>query len=1314
MQPGPARQNSQPLDEGTHGEQVPESSTFPSANPLNFGKDRNSPLQPIGSVGQRSGGGRSLHSISSTGSSLHSLKHVLVDVNDGTTSSNNNTNSNYIGSIGRPGSRNNSHHAVPFPTRRVRGLSGLSGHGGGSPKAGARTDTISPDGQKSVAQHSRVHTVKIEHTGGKKEIPCEAGLARIKSSGKELSATHVVSSVRYYRDQGNDDINANEPTPMLSPPPSKAEGGGLPATSHHPKTHSIQSLFKRAPVSKVVKHVPARHRHRRRKADGSDSQSPEQMLPPPDSVILSAPSESSGGANKIIVEKVVSFSDPHPQAKLGITWRGIEFGCIVAGIVKPDSTGDHFGFQDGMRLVAIDKRRIVNKTDLEETIGPRGLAMERLWAGERIRFLLEIDADQLSPLDSIVDDIEKYGEEEDSSESISDSDSTGSYEMEYTVMLPAYHPIFEAVWLPVITSVVPEACFIQIPHMIEKVGLIWTLILVLGTAWISTVSLASISAILTKKIANCETDSNSPYHMISRHVGTEYGGAVGFLYWVVMVMLLASRSHSLGEVYFRYFFDSASSVSFLGIWLSAWAVQLLSYLSEWAGIRYVSIFELFAVLCTALYLIIFVFALVPITYEQQNEWRSGWPTSSGITSNLWTAPTEGYYDIIECFCRFFPSSLGILIVLGRATDLKEPEKDLPKATLFSMASCWVVILFVTLFIGIFYNPYKGDSTVTLTVANDVPEKISALKFAGIVNSFEPVYIFCVGVSVLIQCWQTMQIAPNVLSAIATDHVAQILEAFSNPDPGEKATRAALFSFLLAALLVPLRSYLYVGVTIMSLICLLIINGVAAFGCFMEYTTHNRNHSFGFSSWKISTLAFISCVYTIFSINWYAALSLLLVTMAVGKYLEFKSDYTSWGEGVKGVQLQHALEKLLSLESVGSQTKNWRPQLMVLVQLDNDGGIQQPRLLSIADQLKMGKGLVIFAAVVEGNYSQKKDVIEFAENSLIEQNQELGIQAFTKVIAADSYLEGCSYLFQGLGLGCLCPNTVLLVWPEDWKTRRGSATEFSSLLTTAHDMSKAVLVIRGIKSFPCARDELKDVVDAPLCGDHIDLWWIVHDGGIELLIAFLLRQHAQWKKCKLRIFTIVPSGDDTDGLAMSLSEELSRLRIDALLIVHPVEGEWIREFLCTAEDESHQKTKLMEKLCVSDDERSHVIDQVLQSHTCSSRPSNSPVTEERIQLPRVASGVAFDDFPMVDLVGSRGAETEYTAQNRMSVSYHFECLNELISEHSQFNDLVVISFPDCTNFYTAEEFMECMEKMLHGIQRAILIRGTGEQVITGYW
>ena len=52
--------------------------------------------------------------------------------------------------------------------------------------------------------------------------------------------------------------------------------------------------------------------------------------------------------------------------------------------------------------------------------------------------------------------------------------------------------------------------------------------------------------------------------------------------------------------------------------------------------------------------------------------------------------------------------------------------------------------------------------------------------------------------------------------------------------------------------------------------------------------------------------------------------------------------------------------------------------------------------------------------------------------------------------------------------------------------------------------------RKIDAFPSNTDRLE--------GD-VDVWWIVHDGGLMILLLFLLKQHKVWKKCNLRIFTV---------------------------------------------------------------------------------------------------------------------------------------------------------------------------------------------------
>lgn len=45
----------------------------------------------------------------------------------------------------------------------------------------------------------------------------------------------------------------------------------------------------------------------------------------------------------------------------------------------------------------------------------------------------------------------------------------------------------------------------------------------------------------------------------------------------------------------------------------------------------------------------------------------------------------------------------------------------------------------------------------------------------------------------------------------------------------------------------------------------------------------------------------------------------------------------------------------------------RPQLLVLLKLDEDAHVKSPRLLTFASQLKAGKGLTIVGTVVAGNF-----------------------------------------------------------------------------------------------------------------------------------------------------------------------------------------------------------------------------------------------------------------------------------------------------------------------------------------------------------
>jgi solute carrier family 12 sodium/potassium/chloride transporter 2 len=42
---------------------------------------------------------------------------------------------------------------------------------------------------------------------------------------------------------------------------------------------------------------------------------------------------------------------------------------------------------------------------------------------------------------------------------------------------------------------------------------------------------------------------------------------------------------------------------------------------------------------------------------------------------------------------------------------------------------------------------------------------------------------------------------------------------------------------------------------------------------------------------------------------------------------------------------------------------------------------------------------------------------------------------------------------------------------------------------------------------------------------IDIWWLYDDGGLTILVPYILSKRELWKKCKLRVFAIVDKQND---------------------------------------------------------------------------------------------------------------------------------------------------------------------------------------------
>ena len=150
-------------------------------------------------------------------------------------------------------------------------------------------------------------------------------------------------------------------------------------------------------------------------------------------------------------------------------------------------------------------------------------------------------------------------------------------------------------------------------------------------------------------------------------------------------------------------------------------------------------------------------------------------------------------------------------------------------------------------------------------------------------------------------------------------------------------------------------------------------------------------------------------------------------------------------------------------------------------------------------------------------------------------QDAGVRGFAHVVVAENFRAGKAFAIQGLGFGGLEPNTVMLGWPRrnhvdfneeedednDDPEREEAAKILVETVCECTAAEKAVLLCLGLDKFPSLDDRVSGFVD---------VWWVVHDGGLLLMIAHLLLRHKTWSGCKLRVHTVLQSAQDPDGSA----------------------------------------------------------------------------------------------------------------------------------------------------------------------------------------
>merc|ERR1712241_739516 len=92
---------------------------------------------------------------------------------------------------------------------------------------------------------------------------------------------------------------------------------------------------------------------------------------------------------------------------------------------------------------------------------------------------------------------------------------------------------------------------------------------------------------------------------------------------------------------------------------------------------------------------------------------------------------------------------------------------------------------------------------------------------------------------------------------------------------------------------------------------------------------------------------------------------------------------------------------------------------------------------------------------------------------------------------------------------------------------------------------SVAIYHGVDGNPLEQKVVENITQfqAKKRKGNIDVWWLYDDGGLTLLLPYILTTRAQFSECSLRVFALANKRDELDRETRNMISLLSKFRID---------------------------------------------------------------------------------------------------------------------------------------------------------------------------
>ncbi|NXA53047.1 S12A3 protein, partial [Nothocercus julius] len=697
--------------------------------------------------------------------------------------------------------------------------------------------------------------------------------------------------------------------------------------------------------------------------------------------------------------------------------------------------------------------------------------------------------------------------------------------------------------------------YLRLPWITAQAGIALTWLIILMSVTVTTITGLSISAIST----NGKVKSGGTYFLISRSLGPELGGSIGLIFAFANAVAVAMHTVGFAETvrdllqeYNSLIVDPTNDIRIIGVVTVTVLLGISLAGMEWEAKAQV----LFFLVILVSFINYLVGTVIPATAEKQSKGFFSYRAdifAQNFVPN-WRGPEGTFFGL---FSIFFPSATGILAGANISGDLKDPAVAIPKGTLMAIFWTTVSYLVISATIGACVVRDASGSLNDTVVAGalgceglacglgwnftECAQKQSCryglsnyYQSMSMVSGFGPLITAGIFGATLSSALACLVSAPKVFQCLCKDQLYPLIGFFgkgygknSEPIRGYILTYAIAVGFILIAELnsiAPIISNFF-------LCSYALIN----FSCFHASITNSPGWRPSFryySKWAALFGATVSVV-IMFLLTWWAALIAFGIVIFLLGYVLYKKPDVNWGSSVQASSYNLALNYSVGLSEVDEHVKNYRqallpPQCLVLTGPPNF----RPALVDFVGTFTKNLSLMICGNVLIGSRKQKMPESRLTSEGHTKWLIKRKIKAFYTDVVAEDLRSGVQILIQASGLGKMRPNILALGYKRNWQTAHPQTVEdYVGILHDAFDFKYGVCLMRMKEGLDISRMMQAHMdPDALVAGQQastvfqtgqgkktIDIYWLFDDGGLTLLIPYLLGRKKRWGKCKIRVF-----------------------------------------------------------------------------------------------------------------------------------------------------------------------------------------------------